>query len=199
MTRIRVHELAKELGKQNREIMELLRAEGIDVKSHMSNVEESQAAVIRKKIKDLGKEKDTKLETPKTEEKVVTAKTDAEKTEAPKKKKNIIRVYHAQNASDGGKGRKKPLGEKRQRPQGARPAQPRSQAVAPAKPAAAKPAENVKPAESAKPVETAKPSAAPVQAAKPVESIKPAESAKPAETVKPAETAKPSAAPVQAA
>ena len=39
----------------------------------MSNVEESQAAVIRKKIKDLGKEKDTKLETPKTEEKVVTA------------------------------------------------------------------------------------------------------------------------------
>ena len=199
MTRIRVHELAKELGKQNREIMELLRAEGIDVKSHMSNVEESQAAVIRKKIKDLGKEKDTKLETPKTEEKVVTAKTDAEKTEAPKKKKNIIRVYHAQNASDGGKGRKKPLGEKRQRPQGARPAQPRSQAVAPAKSAAAKPAENVKPAESAKPVETAKPSAAPVQAAKPVESIKPAESAKPAETVKPAETAKPSAAPVQAA
>ena len=199
MTRIRVHELAKELGKQNREIMELLRAEGIDVKSHMSNVEGSQAAVIRKKIKDLGKEKDTKLETPKTEEKVVTAKTDAEKTEAPKKKKNIIRVYHAQNASDGGKGRKKPLGEKRQRPQGARPAQPRSQAVAPAKPAAAKPAENVKPAESAKPVETAKPSAAQVQAAKPVESIKPAESAKPAETVKPAETAKPSAAPVQAA
>ena len=199
MTRIRVHELAKELGKQNREIMELLRAEGIDVKSHMSNVEESQAAVIRKKIKDLGKEKDTKLETPKTEEKVVTAKTDAEKTEAPKKKKNSIRVYHAQNASDGGKGRKKPLGEKRQRPQGARPAQPRSQAVAPAKSAAAKPAENVKPAESAKPVETAKPSAAPVQAAKPVESIKPAESAKPAETVKPAETAKPSAAPVQAA
>ena len=121
MTRIRVHELAKELGKQNREIMELLRAEGIDVKSHMSNVEESQAAVIRKKIKDLGKEKDTKLETPKTEEKVVTAKKDAEKTEAPKKKKNIIRVYHAQNASDGGKGRKKPLGEKRQRPQGGTP------------------------------------------------------------------------------
>ena len=34
MTRIRVHELAKELGKQNREIMELLRAEGIDVKRH---------------------------------------------------------------------------------------------------------------------------------------------------------------------
>ena len=92
MTRIRVHELAKELGKQNREIMELLRAEGIDVKSHMSNVEESQAAVIRKKIKDLGKEKDTKLETPKTEEKVVTAKTDAEKTEAPKKKK-ILSAY----------------------------------------------------------------------------------------------------------
>ena len=100
MTRIRVHELAKELGKQNREIMELLRAEGIDVKSHMSNVEESQAAVIRKKIKDLGKEKDTKLETPKTEEKVVTAKTDAEKTEAPA----------GTNAAGGGAGLEESLG-----------------------------------------------------------------------------------------
>ena len=198
MARIRVHELAKELGRQNREIMELLRAEGIDVKSHMSNVEESRAAVIRQKIKDLGKEKDTKLETPKTEEKVVTAKTDAEKAEAPKKKKNIIRVYHAQNASDGGKGRKKPAGEKRQRPQGTRPAQARSQA-APAKPAA-KPAESVKPAESAKPAETAKPTEAVKPSAAPVQAAKPAET-KPVENVKPAETVKPSAsaAPVQAA
>ena len=30
-------------------------------------------------------------------------------SETPKKKKNIIRVFHAQNASDGGKTRKKPV------------------------------------------------------------------------------------------
>ena len=46
---------------------------------------------------------------PKTEEKVVTAKSEGDKTETPKKKKNIIRVFHAQNASDGGKTRKKPV------------------------------------------------------------------------------------------
>ena len=57
-----------------------------------------------------GKEHIAKLDTPKTEEKVVTAKSEGDKTEAPKKKKNIIRVYHAQNASDGGKTtRKKPV------------------------------------------------------------------------------------------
>ena len=49
------------------------------------------------------------METPKTEEKVVTAKSEGDKTETPKKKKNIIRVFHAQNASDGGKTRKKPV------------------------------------------------------------------------------------------
>nr|WP_296043729.1 translation initiation factor IF-2 [uncultured Blautia sp.] len=55
---------------------------------------------------------------------MVTAKPDEQKTEAPKKKKNIIRVYHAQNASDGGKNRpkrqasdKKPAAKPQQKPQ----------------------------------------------------------------------------------
>ena len=54
-----------------------------------------------------GKEQITKVDNSRTEEKMVTAKPDEQKTEAPKKKKNIIRVYHAQNASDGGKNRPK--------------------------------------------------------------------------------------------
>ncbi|MDO5135517.1 MAG: translation initiation factor IF-2 [Eubacteriales bacterium] len=127
MSKIRVHELAKELGRQNREVIELLKAEGIDVKSHMSNVEEPQAAMVREKIKNTGKGKKIELETPKTEEKVLTAGTEAPKAETPKKKKNIIRVYHAQNASDGGKSRKRPAGEKRQRPQGGRSGAQRTQ------------------------------------------------------------------------
>ena len=52
------------------------------------------------------------METPKTEEQKVSVKKEGDGAEAPKKKKNIIRVYHAQNASDGGKNRKKPAGEK---------------------------------------------------------------------------------------
>ena len=54
------------------------------------------------------------MDTPKTEEKTTTVNAEGNKSEAPKKKKNIIRVFHAQNASDGGKGRRKPAaGEKK--------------------------------------------------------------------------------------
>ena len=92
-----------------------------------------------KKEIDTGKEKGITLETPKTEEQKVSVKKEGDGAEAPKKKKNIIRVYHAQNASDGGKNRKKPAGEKKARPQGARPAEQAgtpAKAEAPAKPVA---------------------------------------------------------------
>ena len=120
MSKIRVHELARQLGRQNKEVIEALKAQGIDVKSHMSNIDEASAAHIKEKFNRMRKEQKRELDTPKTEEKVVTA---AENGEAPKKKKNIIRVYHAQNASDGGKttnNKKKPAGERKgtARPQG---------------------------------------------------------------------------------
>ena len=115
---IKSHEPAKDRNKQNRE--------------NKNRV---------KKVIDTGKEKGRTLETPKTEEQKVSVKKEGDGAEAPKKKKNIIRVYHAQNASDGGKNRKKPAGEKKPRPQGTRPAtqaQPAAKAEAPVK-AAPKP------------------------------------------------------------
>lgn len=120
MSKIRVHELARQLGRQNKEVIEVLKAQGIEVKSHMSNIDEASAANIKEKFNRMRKEQKRELDTPKTEEKVVIA---AENGEAPKKKKNIIRVYHAQNASDGGKttnNKKKPAGERKgtARPQG---------------------------------------------------------------------------------
>ena len=174
MARIRVHELARELGRQNKEVMEFLKAMGVDVKSHMSSVDEPHIAMVKRKFAESGKEHMTKLETPRTEEKDMTVNAEAPKAEAPKKKKNIIRVYHAQNASDGGKGRKRPAGDKRPaRPAGtaqARPAQVKSQearmaeAARPAarpEQAAARPAENVsRPAAPAAP-KTEKPASAP--------------------------------------
>ena len=142
MAGIRVHELAKELGRPNREVIETLKANGVDVKSHMSRLEESHIRMIKEKFSQMGKEQIAKVENSRTEEKVVTSKPDTEKAEAPKKKKNIIRVYHAQNASDGGKNRpKRPAGDKR--PAGARPARPQG-AKRPADTAARKPAEAVK-------------------------------------------------------
>ena len=115
---IKSHEPAKDRNKQNRE--------------NKNRV---------KKVIDMGKEKGITLETPKTEEQKVSVKKEGDGAEAPKKKKNIIRVYHAQNASDGGKNRKKPAGERKPRPQGTRPAaqaQPAAKAEAPVK-AAPKP------------------------------------------------------------
>ena len=82
MSKLQAHELAKGLGRQNKEVTETDKY-------------------------NRGKEHIAKLDTPKTEEKVVKANLEGEKAETPKKKKNIIRVYHAQNASDGGKTRKK--------------------------------------------------------------------------------------------
>ena len=123
MAKKRVHELAKEMGRTNREVMESLKELGIDVKSHMSSVEEIQAEKVKEKFKLIGKEQN--VESPNNEKNV------NKQEETPKKKKNIIRVYHAQNASDGG--RKKPQGERKKterkplqgRPQqgGNRPAQ----------------------------------------------------------------------------
>ena len=115
MSKVRVHELAKELGRQNKEVMQFLKAQGLDVKSHMSTVEEPWVSKVKDKFRIKGKEHIAKLDTPKTEEKVMTAKSEGDQAETPKKKKNIIRVYHAQNASDGGKTKKKPVttGERR--------------------------------------------------------------------------------------
>lgn len=154
MSKIRVHELARELGRQNKEVIEFLKEKGVDIKSHMSNVDEVHAAMVRSKFSKEGKEQIAKLETPKTEEKVVTAKTEGDKAETPKKKKNIIRVYHAQNASDGGKNKKKPVGEKKNfsrpqaKPQAAAPAEGTPKTAPAPKSPASRPAAEKRPAEN---------------------------------------------------
>ena len=191
MAGIRVHELAKELGRPNREVIEALKANGVDVKSHMSRLEESHIRMIKEKFSQMGKEQIAKVENSRTEEKVVTSKPDTEKAEAPKKKKNIIRVYHAQNASDGGKNRpKRPAGDKR--PAGARPARPQG-AKRPADTAARKPAEAVKkPVEQPvkKPVEQAKVSETKTAEVKAAE-VKISQAAAPVQTVEKSVQTKP--------
>ena len=100
-----------------------------------------------------GKEQITKVDNSRTEEKTVTAKPEAEKAEAPKKKKNIIRVYHAQNASDGGKNR--PRRQAQDKKPGAKPQQAAKAPKSVEAPAPKKPVEN-KAAEAPKSVEAPK-------------------------------------------
>ncbi len=50
MTKIRVYDLAKEIGLENKELMTLLEAEGAPVKSASSSVEDDIAAIVREKV-----------------------------------------------------------------------------------------------------------------------------------------------------
>ena len=78
MTKIRVHELAKELGMENKVLMDVLKKKEVDVKSHMSTLEDDVVASIRSAY---GKKHPAANQETKAEE----------KQEAPKKKKYCCR------------------------------------------------------------------------------------------------------------
>ena len=48
MTKMRVHELAKELGMDNKELMEILQKKNVEVKNHMSTLEDNVTEEIRR-------------------------------------------------------------------------------------------------------------------------------------------------------
>ena len=50
MTKMRVHELAKELGMENKALIDALEKRQIEVKSHMSSLEESVVADLKKEL-----------------------------------------------------------------------------------------------------------------------------------------------------
>ena len=138
MAKQKIHELAKELNKSSKEILDYLNKNGVEVKSHMSSIEDTQIDMVKKEFAP--KAEAPKAEAPKTEE----AKTE----EAPKKKK-IVALYNAQNSRGGvkpnpqkketekrprpegerrprpdGERRPRPEGERRPRPEGERPVRP---------------------------------------------------------------------------
>ncbi|NLJ72603.1 MAG: translation initiation factor IF-2 [Syntrophomonadaceae bacterium] len=65
MAKIRVHELAKELGLPSRELVSALQKLGLDVKNHMSTMEESQVKWVKNQLdkqdKPVSKHKDDKV------------------------------------------------------------------------------------------------------------------------------------------
>ena len=50
MAKFRVYEVAKNLGKDNKEILEILKSNQIDVKNHMSMVSDDQVAIVEKAL-----------------------------------------------------------------------------------------------------------------------------------------------------
>ncbi len=62
--KIRVHELAKELGLTNKETLDLALDLGIGVKTHSSGIEEAQADRVRRKAEREGLIRDQQPEEP---------------------------------------------------------------------------------------------------------------------------------------
>ncbi|MDY3249319.1 MAG: translation initiation factor IF-2 [Candidatus Choladocola sp.] len=132
MAKIRVHELARELGKENKDIMAALQKMGIEVKSHMSNVEEADAGKVRTAFQTgSAKIKEDEHMQQNTDTDAVK-KTEAEPAAQPKKK-NIIQVFRPQNSKTGmvkPGSRPRPQGQAGARPQGQPGARPQGQAGA---------------------------------------------------------------------
>ncbi len=120
----RVYELAKEIGVDNASLMKFLTENNIEVKSHMSTLDDSAIA----KVKSDFKKPAVKPAPVKAEQK---SATESEKVpERPKKKASITAVFNPQNSKNM-KDRKppqkrpmRPAGERPVRPAGERPVRP---------------------------------------------------------------------------
>ena len=125
MAKIRIHELAKELDKQSKEIQSFLQGQGIEAKSASSSVEENVAESVRKAFgkgeakaaapvekpaeeaklperENVRGEKPQKEEKPRRDGNPPKEENSARAAEAPKKKKTIIFVNNSQNSKMSG-------------------------------------------------------------------------------------------------
>ena len=90
MAKQKIHELAKELNKSSKDIIEYLSKNGVEGKTHASGLEEAQVEMVKKAFAP-------KVEAPKTEE----AKAEETKQDEAPKKKKIIALYNSQNSRGG--------------------------------------------------------------------------------------------------
>ncbi len=84
-SKIRIYEIAKELGVENSEVIGEARELGIEVKSHSSTVTEEESELIKQGVAELQKGKDLKTKTQKKRKKAM------EDSAAEKKKTILIR------------------------------------------------------------------------------------------------------------
>ncbi len=87
MAKIRVHELAKELKIPSREMVKILLKLGLDVKNHMSTLEESQVSWVKKNIKDKAGLEEEKATRDSTSGEVEDKKAGKKLRAAPREKR----------------------------------------------------------------------------------------------------------------
>ena len=116
MAKMKVHELAKELDKQSKELIAFLQEKGIDVKAAQSSIEEEAAALVRAHFKknkpETPEKKEEKTEKMEMKEEKPMTKEGGAGNEAPKKKKKIIFVSNPHNSKMPGQ-KPKPAGDKK--------------------------------------------------------------------------------------
>ena len=103
MAKMKVYELAKEMGMESKELLAVMKNKGIEVKSHMSVLEDEQVENLKNAMKAPGKSEETPMATEKKEIGTTETRDEAKKPvkqgEAPvKKKKSIIVVSNPGNS-----------------------------------------------------------------------------------------------------
>ena len=161
MAKMKVHELAKELEIQSKDVISFLQGKGYDVKVAQSSIDEEEIGLVRKQFgagnSEAAKSVPEKEETPAKESAPLKAEPVKENGagEMPKKKKSIIIVSNSHNSKMPANQRTavpKQRPQQPARPQGARPVPGQRQAV---------------PAQTARPGTTAQPAARPVTGTQP--------------------------------
>lgn len=119
MTKIKIHELAKELDVSSKELINYMNEQNKDIKSHMSSLEDSDVEIIRKKYSKKESKAISKVDPD------INPQTN-EESKRPKKKSSITAVYNPQNSKQGGPKRGTGGGERPHRPASAQNVQRRS-------------------------------------------------------------------------
>ncbi|MDE6625974.1 MAG: translation initiation factor IF-2 N-terminal domain-containing protein, partial [Lachnospiraceae bacterium] len=105
MAKIRVYELAKSLDKDSKEVIEVLKKNGVEVKNHMSSVTDEEAQKVRERFSGKGT-----VKTPPAE------KAAPRQTAEPKNigvKKNVISAQSGQASEKENSSSPQPQGEHR--------------------------------------------------------------------------------------
>lgn len=177
MTKVRVHELAKELGMENKELLDLLQKKNIDVKNHMSTLEEDVAGEIRRERAGRPERKEEKAEGD-------SAAGAAEKADGAHKKKNLAYVIRPQNSRNSSRIQGNRQNQRSQRPAqgGARPSADARQARPERLERPARPAQAARPEKAERPVrpERAERPARPAQTSAENRPVRPAGEGRPA-------------------
>ena len=159
MTKMRVHELAKELGMENKELVDILQKKNVEIKNHMSTIEDNVADEIRcemsaKSGKTTGKPAE---------------QAESKETAAPKKK-NLAFVIRPQNSKNSSR-----IQGNRSAQRQARSGQPGTRPAHGARPAGDRPQRPARPTGEGRPAAEGRPSGE--RPVRPERSAQPARSA----------------------